>query len=365
MTDDVAQRRAEHPAGHVPPPGTGAVHRLQALGPQRQLLVVVERFQGGRGSLRGPGRGQRPAEQEVGQCGVAGQHRAVQIGAEHPSRPGALGPVAARRCPPRVPPGPADGPAGRPPTPRRGSRNPSAGAAGRPRRCGVHRRSASPPTPPPPGHRFPCVVIRSSRPTPSGAGRGVGERPADQLEPGTHPEHHRTLGHPLGQGAVLQQSGGRPHLGAVLAPAHRVEVGRGQRPVGRWPGPVRRRSPARPPGGPAPVRCRRRRRCRAGRDRPRPRRGGRRVRSQGPPQVGEGRVVAQELDGRSPAAAATGVVEGGQRSVHHGVVDLGVAEPHGRDRGGGRRWPPPTDRPAVRRARPTASWCRSRRRSGR
>ena len=61
---------------------------------------------------------------------------------------------------------------------------------------------------------------------------GSREALAHDLETGAHRQHHRALGHPPGQGAVVDQGAGRPDLRPVLAAAQAVDVGLGQRPVG-------------------------------------------------------------------------------------------------------------------------------------
>ena len=65
------------------------VGRRQPFGPEGRLLGVVERFEGvGRTIPEGP------SEEQVGQDGVAGQNRTVEIRAHHPGAPGTFAPGA-------------------------------------------------------------------------------------------------------------------------------------------------------------------------------------------------------------------------------------------------------------------------------
>ena len=77
------------------------VDRRQPFGAEGRLLGIVERFKNG--GLTSP---QGPPEEQVGQVGVAGQNRSVEIRAEHPTAPGTFARWCRRRCPRPAPPGP-------------------------------------------------------------------------------------------------------------------------------------------------------------------------------------------------------------------------------------------------------------------
>ena len=181
------------------------------------------------------GRRQRPPEQQVGQRRVAGQHRAVEVGAEHPPGPGALGAVAAAVAHPPHHPGQRPGPG-----PDRG--HPAvvleAGQAGQraARRPVAGRRPAATATSSPTARRAGALAgghVEQAR-APRGAGRrrrGRSGRPAGTRR--TPPAPPRRAATRSARVPSSSRAVGRPHLGPVLAPADAVDVGRGQRPVRR------------------------------------------------------------------------------------------------------------------------------------
>ena len=258
-------------AGQRPPARPDTFDRLEPLGPQRQLLEVVERLE--RDHRCPPGRRPGPAPSRAAGrpapcCGPA------------PGRAGrcrAPGPTRRPRCRRRPPlPTPCSTRAsGRAPGPTTDTppwfSNPVSRGSGLARPpCAARPAAGWPPAPPRPAAPVPFTVVTSSRPTPLlGPARRVGEGPADELEPGAHRQDHRALGHPAGQGALLERGwwppapGGRPRPRRWCRGPRRAAAGR------RAPGRARRRCPARRPAGPGSPRSRRRRRCRAGRGRPR------------------------------------------------------------------------------------------------
>jgi Pectate lyase superfamily protein len=188
-------------------PLLGGADRGQALGPE-----AVGQLLGLRRELRE--RAGRPVEQQVGEVGVADEGRAVQVGAEHPARVGALGAVAVagaeRRAGQRARPGAERGDAlvvleaGQPADVQRGvhvgddladGAVVAATAADVKQAESLHRR-----------------VVRPA------------ELDADHLVAGADREHHgAALGRRV-QPAVGQQPTGRQRLRQVLAAAHRVDV---------------------------------------------------------------------------------------------------------------------------------------------
>ena len=66
-----------------------------------------------------------------------------------------------------------------------------------------------------------------------GLALGTGKGPAGHLETGAHGQDHGALGHPPDQHPVVAERARGPHLGAVLPAAEAVDVGGGQRGVGR------------------------------------------------------------------------------------------------------------------------------------
>ena len=168
-----------------------------------------------------------PAEQQVGEAGVAGEHRAVEVGAHDPAAHHALAAVAVAL---------ADLDRG-----QGGAAGPGHGASGVVLEAGEHAevdggagRAVGV------GHRGlggeqladgagpvdpDGVAVEQAEAGPVGAG-GVGEAVAEDLHAGAHRQHDGAAVDGAVQGPALGQLAGGLDLGAVLAAADEVEVAR-------------------------------------------------------------------------------------------------------------------------------------------
>ncbi len=193
--------------------------RPEALGAQVVDLVVVERRQGLGAD--------DPAEQQVGEARVAGEHGTVQVGADDPAAHHALAAVAVALADLDRRQGGAAGPGHRAPgvVLEAGEHAEVDGGAGRAvgigdRGLGGEQLADGPGAVDPDG-----VAVEQAEPGPVGAG-GVGEAVAEDLHAGADRQHHRAAVDGAVQGPALGQLAGGLDLRAVLAAADEVEVAR-------------------------------------------------------------------------------------------------------------------------------------------
>ena len=178
----------------------------QALGGR-----VVERLEGHSA--------ERPGEQQIGQGGVARQHRAVEVRPDHPPADGAFAPVAVpdaggdpaqgdRALPQRRPAAVVleAGEDGKPVDPLGlGHDLPDRAGAGAPDGLDVEE-----------AHAVVGVAVRSREGVPH------------HLEAGADRQHHGAVLHPCHEGAVVDERVCGAHLRPVLTPAQAVDVRLGQ-----------------------------------------------------------------------------------------------------------------------------------------
>ena len=169
------------PPGQAHRVGSPAATRPLVRG-ARLLLGVVQAARARAGSGR---RRQGPPEQQIGQRGVAGQHRPVEVGAEHPARPCPLGAVPGAVAHPAHHPGQGAAPAPSVVTPPWFSKPVSGGSAAR--GSSGRRRSTEATSSPTARGSVPLRVVTSSSPRPVvGPVGGVGEGAPEQLVAGAH-----------------------------------------------------------------------------------------------------------------------------------------------------------------------------------